>query len=145
MQLGLGVLLGKKKVCSTFNKKSWVNEPYLRISEFVLEKLSREYFWNKKIQMNFQFFISNSYVKIDQAIQCDCLSRQFRQAQKSEIVRIEYHSRQRQTDMPICICRCRYIGFADNKNPYRYRLSASADKKANIGCLTDIKICYLFS
>ena len=53
MQLGLGVLLGKKKVCSTFNKKSWVNEPYLRISEFVLEKLSREYFWNKKIQMNF--------------------------------------------------------------------------------------------
>ena len=39
----------------------------------------------------------------------------------------------------------RYIGFADNKNPYRYRLSASADKKANIGNLTDIKIYYLFS
>ena len=39
----------------------------------------------------------------------------------------------------------RYIGFADNRNPYRYRLSASADKKANIGSLTDMKICYLFS
>ena len=38
----------------------------------------------------------------------------------------------------------RYIGFADNRNPYRYRLLASADKKANIGSLTDIEICYLF-
>ena len=56
MQLGLGVLLGKKKVCSTFNKKSWVNEPYLRISEFVLEKLSREYFWNKKNPNEFLVF-----------------------------------------------------------------------------------------
>ena len=31
-----------------------------------------------------------------------------------------------------------YIGLADMRNAYRYRLSVSADKKSYIGSLTDI-------
>ena len=39
----------------------------------------------------------------------------------------------------------RFIGIADMGNAYRYRLSVSADKKAHIGSLTDMKLTPFFS
>ena len=42
------------------------------------------------------------------------------------------------TDIIIGIGIGQYIGLADMRNAYRYRLSVSADKKAHIGSLADI-------